>query len=84
MAVFLNIGTQLITTVNNSAGIFSGENVQQGWSTTNKNNVGVFTTGQLNSVINNVNFINDPDLIDNPVTHPNVNANATPVIFEGI
>jgi hypothetical protein len=84
MAVFLSIGTQVINQLSTTVGIFTGENVQQGWSSITKSNNAVFIVGQLNLVINNINIVNDPDLIDNPNISPNIDASIAPAIFEGI
>jgi hypothetical protein len=84
MAVFLHIDNQVINQISMSAGVFSGENVQQGWSSTTKSNNALRITGQRNLAVNNINIINDPDLIDTPNISPNIDATTAPAILRGI
>ena len=84
MPVFFNIGVQLVNHLTSSSGLFSGENVQQGWTTSSKSNTVFFIAGQCNVPLNNLNIINDTDFIDYPAAQPNVDATTAPVILEGI
>jgi hypothetical protein len=84
MAVLLSIGSQIINQLSTAAGIFSGENVQQGWDSTTKANNALYITGQLNLSVANINIVYDPDLLDNPIVAPNVDVTTSPAIFKGV
>jgi hypothetical protein len=84
MPVFFTIGAQVINHMTSTSGIFSGENVQQGWSTTTKSNTAIFIAGQFNVPFNNANLIHDSDFIDFPSSEPNVDVTTAPVILGGI
>jgi hypothetical protein len=84
MPVFFNIGVQVVNHITSTSGIFSGENVQQGWSTTSKSNTTIFIAGQFNVPFNNANLLNDSDFSDFPASEPNVDVTTAPVILEGI
>ncbi len=84
MAIFLTIGSQIVNHMASNSGIFCGENVQQGWSTTVKSNTSVFFSGQFSALINNINLVSDPDFIDFPTNEPNVDATTAPVILKCI
>ncbi|MDH7577631.1 MAG: hypothetical protein QHH75_07320 [Bacillota bacterium] len=69
MDIWIRIGQLEVLTVENSAGIFSGENRQSNWSSKSKTNQGLGTiSGQNNTANGSINITNDPDLIDMPVS----------------
>ncbi|MGE5606754.1 MAG: hypothetical protein ACM3YE_13825 [Bacteroidota bacterium] len=83
MAVFVNFGVIVVNSLANDAGIFFGENVQQGWNSPAKTNQGLNIFGNGNLTVNNININSDPDLIDTPTYFNNLNAPTAPVILKG-
>lgn len=49
-----------------------GENAQPGWSAHSKNNFGVGTVMGINLVITPISNVLDPDVIDAPITDPDI------------
>lgn len=84
MAVFINFGLIIINNMTNDAGLFFGENVQQGWDSPAKTNQALNMFGVGTISINNININTDPDLVDTPSTNTNLNAQTAPVILKGV
>ena len=84
MAVFINFGLIIINNLASNAGLFFGENVQQGWDSPTKTNQALNMFGVGTISINNININDDPDLIDTPNIYNNLNAPAAPVIVMAI
>lgn len=84
MAVFINFGLIIVNNLANAAGIFFGENVQQGWDSPAKTNQALNMFGVGTISINNININSDPDFIDTPTTNNNLNAEPAPVILKGV
>jgi|LSQX01.1.fsa_nt_gb hypothetical protein len=81
MAVFITFGAILVNSMENDAGVFFGENVQTGWDSHAKNNMGlgqVFGNGDL--IISPLNIFSDCDIIDAPINDQDVEANLGPAI----
>jgi hypothetical protein len=83
MAVFINFGVIVVNNLTNNAGIFFGENVQQGWISPAKTNYGLNIFGNGNLTVSNINITSDPDFVDTPTCNTNLNAPAAPVILKG-
>lgn len=83
MAVFVNFGAIVVNNMTNNAGIFFGENVQQGWFSPAKTNYSLNIFGNGNLTLSNININSDPDLIDTPSCFTNVNTPTAPVILKG-
>lgn len=83
MAVFINFGAIVVNNISNNAGVFLGENVQQGWDSPTKTNqsLNIFGTGCVS--INNININCDPDIVDTPDIFTNFNIPTAPVILKG-
>lgn len=82
MAVFINFGAIAVNNLANDAGLFLGENVQQGWISPAKTNQGLNIFGNGNLIVNNININSDPDLIDTPTCFTNLNTPTAPVILK--
>jgi hypothetical protein len=82
MAVFINFGVIVVNNLSSNAGIFFGENVQQGWNSPTKTNqaLNIFGIGCVS--LNNININSDPDGIDTPNIDNNLNATTAPVILK--
>ncbi|HBF37193.1 MAG TPA: hypothetical protein DDW50_07715 [Firmicutes bacterium] len=82
MAVFINFGVMVINNLSNNAGVFFGENVQQGWSSPAKTNqaLNIFGVGCVS--LNNINIVSDPDGVDMPAIDNNMNTPVAPVIVK--
>lgn len=64
----INIEHMQAGTISNASGIFSGKNIQIGWSSHGKSNSGFGTLGgRNNKVNNNTNVVFDNDQIDTPI-----------------
>ncbi|HBE80011.1 MAG TPA: hypothetical protein DDW65_19860 [Firmicutes bacterium] len=84
MAVFINFGVMVINSLANDAGIFFGENVQQGWSSPAKTNQALSIFGLGCVSLNNININSDPDVVDTPIMDNNLNIPTAPVIVKAI
>ncbi|TCL76416.1 hypothetical protein EDC14_1002175 [Hydrogenispora ethanolica] len=71
MAVFVNFGILVVNSIANNAGVFFGENAQQGWDSPTKSNQAVNIYGVGCCTVNNINVVCDPDLVDTPTFHSN-------------
>ena len=83
MAVFINFGVIVVNSLANNAGIFFGENVQQGWISPTKTNQALSIFGANSLIINNININSDPDFVDTPTCYTNLNVPTAPVILKG-
>lgn len=83
MAVFINFGAIVVNNLANNSGIFFGENVQQGWDSPAKTNQAQNIYGIGCVTLNNININCDPDLVDTPTFHSNLNAPVAPTILKG-
>ena len=83
MAVFISFGVIVVNNLANNAGLFMGENVQQGWDSPAKTNQALNMFGVGTVSINNININSDPDVTDTPDFFNNLNAQAAPVILKG-
>ena len=64
----INIGNLQAGSISNASGIFSGKNIQIGWSSHGKANSGFGTIGgHHHKVTHNTNFVIDNDQIDTPI-----------------
>ncbi len=84
MAVFINFGVMVVNTIETNAGLFFGENVQQGWDAPSKTNQALAIYGAGCISVGNVNIVSDPDVVDTPTMHNNLNAPPAPVILKVI
>lgn len=82
MAVFINFGVMVINNLTNATGVFFGENVQQGWNSPSKSNQGQRLYGVGCVSINNININSDPDGVDTPTIHNNLDMTTAPVILK--
>jgi translation initiation factor RLI1 len=82
MAVFINFGVIVVNNLTNNAGIFFGENVQQGWVSPAKTNQAVNIFGNGNLTVSNININSDPDLVDTPTYFTDLNVPTAPVILK--
>jgi hypothetical protein len=83
MAVFINFGAIVVNNLASSSGIFFGENVQQAWDAPAKTNQALNIFGVACVTINNININSDPDFVDTPTFHTNLNVQPTPTILKG-
>lgn len=64
MEFHIKIDNLIATVVENSSGIFSGENHQSYWSAIIKSNIGLNIAGDANFSNDSVNMVNERELID--------------------
>ena len=73
MPVWFQIGYMKVGAMQSDAGVFMGENIQNGWdSHTKSNQAGSSATGDYNYLPTVLNIVNDPDLIDVPINDQDV------------
>lgn len=75
MPAFISFGAIYVNTQENSAGIFFGETVANGWDAHSKNNQAlgqIFGNGVV--VLTPINLLNDPDVLDAIMSDPDVEA----------
>lgn len=65
-----------VNSIANAGGVFVGANTQHGWSSHEKENEGLgIIFGNLNSIHENINVLLDNDMIDAPITDPDLITN---------
>lgn len=67
MAFNINLNAINIGSVQNNAGVFTGENQQFGWDTHQKQSSNAFLVGTFNTAPYNMNIITDNDVFDTPI-----------------
>jgi hypothetical protein len=82
MAVLVNFGVIVVNSIGDNSGIFSGENVQQGWDAVAKLNAALTVTGYNDLAVNQVNIVSDPEVIDIITNDLNNNTPLTPQILK--
>lgn len=82
MAVLINFGVIVVNNLANNAGLFFGENVQQGWISPAKTNQAFSILGNGNLTVSNININSDPDLVDTPTYFADLNTPAAPTILK--
>lgn len=81
VAAYVNFSALNINTISNASGVFTGENVQQGWGSHSKNNQCLGDlNGNANLIANPLNCIFDPDLMDSPINDQDIQGSAGPGI----
>lgn len=82
MAVATNIGSIIVQSANTNAGVFTCENNQSSWNSTQKRMPGLaIVNGMYNLIPGNIIFQYDSDLTDTPVNNPSVSPSA---IIQGV
>ncbi|MCL6516638.1 hypothetical protein [Alicyclobacillus sp.] len=78
MAVFIAFGGMKIAAQSNCAGVWFGQNIQNGWDAHSVTKMASgFAMGDFNILPSFVNIYLDPDLLDTPVFDPDVKSNAS-------
>lgn len=73
MSVALQIGLINVGGMQSDAGIFFGQNMQNGWDSHGKTNqAGPSVTGFFNHVSSYLNILSDPDIIDVPINDQDI------------
>lgn len=73
MPVIISIGFMKVGAMQSDAGVFFGENMQNGWDSHSKLNVsGGQTSGDHNYLPTFINFLYDPDVIDVPINDQDI------------
>ncbi len=68
LAVAINIGFLNVGGIQSDAGVFFGQNMQNGWDSHSKSNqAGPSAGGYFNTVWSYINLLSDPDVIDVPI-----------------
>lgn len=78
MAVFIGFGGIKIAAQSNNAGVWFGQNIQNGWdahSVTKMANA--FTMGDFNVIPTFIGLYVDPDFIDSPILDQDIKGNNT-------
>ncbi|MDQ0188401.1 hypothetical protein JI721_15785 [Alicyclobacillus cycloheptanicus] len=73
MPVMISIGFMKVGAMQSDAGIFFGENMQNGWDSHAKSNIsGGQPSGDYNYMPTWVNYLYDPDVIDVPINDQDI------------
>jgi hypothetical protein len=84
MAVFINFGGIKIAAQSNNAGVWFGQNIQNGWDAHAVTKVAsAFNMGDFNILPTFLGVYIDPDLIDSPIADQDIKGNAT-INIQGI
>lgn len=84
MAVFVNFAGMKIAAQSNNAGVWFGQNIQNGWDAHSVTKVAsCYNLGDFNLLQSFLSLYSDPDFIDTPITDPDIKGNAN-VNVQGI
>ncbi|MCL6515802.1 hypothetical protein [Alicyclobacillus sp.] len=71
--VALQIGFMKVGAMQSDAGVFFGQNIQNGWDSHGKSNhAGQSASGDLNWMMAWNNVLFDPDAVDSPIVDPDI------------
>lgn len=77
MAVFIGFGAIKIAAQSNNAGVWFGQNVQNGWDSHSVTKMAsAFNMGDFNFLPTAIGIYIDPDLIDSPMNDQDLKGNA--------
>lgn len=77
MAVFIGFGGIKIAAISNNAGVWFGQNIQNGWDSHSVTKLAnAFAMGDFNFMPSMINLYLDPDIIDSPIFDPDLKGNA--------
>ena len=77
MAVFIGFGGMKIAAQSNNAGVWFGQNIQNGWDSHSITKLAsAFTMGDFNLLPTMFSVYIDPDFIDSPVADQDIKGNA--------
>jgi hypothetical protein len=84
MAVFIGFGGMKIAAQTNNAGVWFGQNIQNGWDAHSVTKVvSGFSMGDFNILPTFLSLYIDPDVVDSPVLDQDIKGNAN-VNIQGI
>lgn len=73
VSVAIQIGFMKVGAMQSDAGVFFGQNIQNGWDAHSKtNNAGGITAGDYNHIQAMMNLVYDPDVIDVPINDQDI------------
>lgn len=78
MAVLINFGVIKIAAQTNNAGVWFGQNIQNGWDAHAITKLAAgFNMGDFNVLPSFISIYIDPDLIDSPIADQDIKGNAS-------